>query len=93
MFPPTVATRSDATGQAPTYVGFVGGAIALFAAFLAVPKLKRSRGRTSAVVASIVPFLVAVAGLFHLPLSLYTYTFAVSVAALVVAVLSLAALR
>lgn len=89
---PTVTTRADASGQAATYGIFLAAAIALFVAFAAVPKLKQSRLRAGALAASVLAVLASVAGLLDLPPDLYTYTFAVTVAALVAAVLSLAVL-
>jgi hypothetical protein len=92
LLAPTVATRADANGQAATYGVFLGVAVALLLAFAAVPKLRESRLRAIALVASVMAALAAVAGLLHLPVDLYAYTFAVAVAALVTSVLSLAAL-
>jgi glycerol-3-phosphate acyltransferase PlsY len=89
-FAPSVDTRKDADGQAATYGVFLAVACALFVAFAAVPKLRSGRLRNTALAASVLAFLTAVAGMFTLPLDLYAYMFAATVAALVVAVASLA---
>ncbi len=92
VFSPHVESRSDANSLQGVFIGLLAAVIAVLAIYAVLAKRRGGRARRVALLVAVVGCVAALAGLANLPLDVYRYVFAVTVAAVAFQVLCAVAL-